>query len=58
MKPSLVIRSIMWSPSTFLENLVSSHETQKCCFVRVLCPEEELPKSPRNGLGCDMRLGI
>jgi hypothetical protein len=58
MKPSLVSRSIMWSPSPCLNKLATSHKTQKCCSVRFLCPEEELAKSPRNGLGCDLQLGI
>jgi hypothetical protein len=46
----------MWSPSPCLNKLATSHRTQKCCSVRFLCPEEELAKSPRNGLGCDLQL--
>jgi hypothetical protein len=48
----------MWSHSPFLNNTVASHGTQKCCSVRFLCLEEELDKSPRNGLGCHLQLGI
>jgi hypothetical protein len=29
-----------------------------CRALRFLCPEEELDKSPRNGLGCHLQLGI
>jgi hypothetical protein len=48
----------MWSPIPCLNNLATSHGTQKCCSVSLLCPEEEFTKSPRNGLGCDLQLGI
>jgi hypothetical protein len=48
----------MWSPIPCLNNLAASHGTQKCFYVRILFPEEELAKSPRNGLGCDLQLGI
>jgi hypothetical protein len=48
----------MWSHIPCLNNISSSHGTQKCCFVRFLCPKEELDKSPRNGLGCHLQLGI
>jgi hypothetical protein len=34
----------MWSPSPCLKNLAKSHGAQKCCSVRLLCPEDELPR--------------
>ena len=58
MKPSLVSRSIVFSPSPCLNKLASSHGTQKIFSIRILCPEEESAKSPGNGLGCDLQLGI
>jgi hypothetical protein len=48
----------MLSPIPCLNNLATSHETQKCCYVRFLCPKEELVKSLQNGLGCELQLGI
>ena len=48
----------MWSPSPCLNKLAMSHGTKKCCSVRFLYHEEELAKSHRNGLGCDLQLGI
>jgi hypothetical protein len=35
----------MWSPIPFLNKLATSHETQKCCSVRFICPEEGLVES-------------
>ena len=48
----------MWSPIPCLNKLATSHGTQKCFPISLLCPEKELSKSPRNGLGCDLQLGI
>jgi hypothetical protein len=48
----------MWSPSPCLNKLATSNGTQKCCSVGLLYPERELVKSPQNGLGCDLQLGI
>jgi hypothetical protein len=57
-KPCLGSGWTMWSHSPCLNKIATSHGTQKCCSVRFLCPEEELDKSPRNGLGCHLQLGI
>jgi hypothetical protein len=46
------------SHSPHLKNLAASHRTQKCYSVRFLYPQEQLAKSTRNGLGCDLQLGI
>jgi hypothetical protein len=48
----------MWSPIPCLKMLATSHRTQKCCCISHLCPKEELAKSLRNCLGCDLQLGI
>jgi hypothetical protein len=48
----------MWAHSPCLNKIEASHGTQKCCSVRFLCPEEELDKNARNGLGCHLQLGI
>jgi hypothetical protein len=48
----------MWSPSPCLNKNAKFHGTQKCCSVRLLFPEEKLAKSPQNGLGCNLQLGI
>ena len=58
MKPSLERGWIICSPIPCLNNLSASRITQKCCSIRFLCLEEELDKSPRNGLGCHLQLGI
>jgi hypothetical protein len=58
MKPCLESGWIIWSPSPCLNNLASSHGTQKIFSISLLCPERELAKSPQNGLGCDLQLGI
>jgi hypothetical protein len=57
-KPCLGRGWTMWSHIPCLNNIAASQGTQKCCSVRFLCPEEELDKSPRNGLGCYLQLGI
>jgi hypothetical protein len=49
---------MIWSCIPCLKTLVTSHKTHKCCSVSLLCPERELAKTPRNGLGCDLQLGI
>jgi hypothetical protein len=36
----------MWSPSPFLNKLAESHGAQKSCSIRLLCPEDELPRVP------------
>jgi hypothetical protein len=36
----------MWSPIPCLNKHAKSHGAQKCCSVRILCPEEELPRVP------------
>jgi hypothetical protein len=58
MKPCLESGWIIWSPIPCLNKLGASHGTQKCFSVSLLYPEWELAKSPRNGLGCDLQLGI
>jgi hypothetical protein len=58
MKASLERGLIIFSPLPCLNKLAASHGTQKCFSVRFLCPGEELAKSPRNSLGCDLKLGI
>jgi hypothetical protein len=47
----------MWSPSPCLNKLATSHETQKCCSVRFLCPKEELAKSPLKWFGMRLATG-
>jgi hypothetical protein len=54
MKPCLGRGWKMWSPSPCLNKHAKSHGAQKCFSVRLLCLEE----STRNGLGCDLQLGI
>jgi hypothetical protein len=58
MKMCLESRWAMWSPSSCLKNLLASHVTKKCFSARFLSPKEVLAKSPQNGLGCDLQLGI
>jgi hypothetical protein len=48
----------MWSHIPCLKIIAASHRIPKCCSVMFLCPEEEMTKSPRNGLGCHLQLGI
>ena len=58
MKPCFWSGWKMWSHIPCLKKHAKSHGAERCCSVRLLCPEEELPRVPENGLGCDLQLGI
>jgi hypothetical protein len=57
-KPCLENGQTMCSHSLCLTKIAVSHGTKKCCSVRFLCPKEEFDKSPRNGLGFHLKMGI
>jgi hypothetical protein len=46
MKPCLRRGWTMWSPNPCLKNHANSHGAKKCFSVRILCPEDELPRVP------------